>query len=208
VRLEGDDDGGDAVLEMLQDAMDRECGDHFEFRIGATMMDLDGAPYGGARYPVESRLDGRTFTKFHVDVGIGDAVVGEPQQLASRDWLGFAGIGPASFTAIATEQQFAEKYHAYTSRNEARPNSRVRDLVDMVLMIQRMPVDPARVVASLRATFERRGSHALPHDVPVPPDSWARPYASLAEEAGVTTSVDEAFGVLRTFMGSLPLSPP
>ena len=28
-------------------------------------MDLDAAPYGGARYPVESRLDGRAFVKFH-----------------------------------------------------------------------------------------------------------------------------------------------
>jgi hypothetical protein len=53
-----------------------------------------------------------------------------------RDWLGFAGIGSTAFAAIATEQQFAEKYHAYTSRDESRPSSRVRDLVDMVLMIR------------------------------------------------------------------------
>ena len=38
-------------------------------------MDLDGAPYGGARYPVESIMGGRTFVKFHLDVGIGDVVL-------------------------------------------------------------------------------------------------------------------------------------
>src|SRR5262249_44078508 len=36
-----------------------------------TLMDLAAAPYGGARYPVEARLDRRIFTRFHLDAGIG-----------------------------------------------------------------------------------------------------------------------------------------
>ena len=73
VRVDAEDADGDRVLSMLQDAVLQDADDFFEFRIGTATMDLEGAPYGGARYPVESRLDGRTFTKFHVDVGIGDA---------------------------------------------------------------------------------------------------------------------------------------
>ena len=47
-------------------------GDFFVFLIGEPTMDLDAAPYGGARYPIEALLDGRTFAKFHLDIGVGD----------------------------------------------------------------------------------------------------------------------------------------
>jgi hypothetical protein len=98
------------------------------------MLDLDAAPDGGARYPVESRLDGRTFVKLHVDVGIGDVILEPFEILTTRDWLAFAEISSPSITMIAREQQFAEKIHAYTVPRST-PNSRVRDLVDLHLLI-------------------------------------------------------------------------
>lgn len=54
----------DSALDHLQRAGERETGDFFSFRAGEVMMDLDAAPYGGARYPLEARLDGRTFVSF------------------------------------------------------------------------------------------------------------------------------------------------
>jgi hypothetical protein len=62
----------DDLLETLQEAASRESGDFFVFAIGEPIMDLDGAPYGGSRYPVEANLDGRLFARFHLDVGMGD----------------------------------------------------------------------------------------------------------------------------------------
>lgn len=47
------------LLKQLQDAGAADLGDFFSFRIGEAMMDLDGAPYGGARYPVEPIIHGR-----------------------------------------------------------------------------------------------------------------------------------------------------
>jgi Nucleotidyl transferase AbiEii toxin, Type IV TA system len=70
----------DSALDHLQRSGARDIGDFFSFRVGEAMMDLDAAPYGGARYPVESRLDGRTFVKFHVDVAIGDVIL-EPFEI-------------------------------------------------------------------------------------------------------------------------------
>ena len=87
------------------------------------MMDLDGAPYGGSRYPVESIMGGRTFVKFHLDVGIGDVVLDPLEQAKMRDWLGFAGISPPSVPMIQREQQFAEKLHAYTLPRQRRPTA-------------------------------------------------------------------------------------
>ena len=60
--------------------------------IGPPILDLDAAPYGGARYPVEARMDARIFARFHLDVGIGDVVMQPLEVLDCRDWLGFAGI--------------------------------------------------------------------------------------------------------------------
>jgi hypothetical protein len=49
-----------ALLKELQDVGAVDAGDFFTFRIGEAMADLDGAPYGGARYPVECIMGGRT----------------------------------------------------------------------------------------------------------------------------------------------------
>lgn len=65
----------DILLTQLQDAGAADLGDFFTFRIGEATMDLDGAPYGGTRHPVECMMNGRTFAKFHLDVGAGDVVV-------------------------------------------------------------------------------------------------------------------------------------
>src|SRR5260221_6668413 len=72
----GPDDLGHlhAVRERLRDELARDLGDYFVFRLGDTMANLEGAPYGGARYPVESLMDNRVFATFHLDVGLGDAV--------------------------------------------------------------------------------------------------------------------------------------
>jgi hypothetical protein len=99
----------DILLKQIQDAGALDLGDFFSFRIGEAMMDLDGAPYGGARYPVESLMGGRTFVKFHLDVGIGDVVLDPLEQAHMRDWLGFAGILPPAVPMIQREQQFVEK---------------------------------------------------------------------------------------------------
>ena len=86
--------GEDAVLGYLQETGQRDLNDFFSFRVGAPTMDLDGAPYGGSRYPVEATMAQRTFVKFHLDVGIGDVVLEPLGHIQPRDWLGFALISP------------------------------------------------------------------------------------------------------------------
>src|SRR5690348_9584987 len=49
------------IRERLQDAAERDLHDGFAFRVGVPIADLDAAPYGGARYPIEALLDNRTF---------------------------------------------------------------------------------------------------------------------------------------------------
>jgi hypothetical protein len=100
------------VRDMLQGAADAPLGDWFDYVIGSPIMDLTAAPYGGARYPVETRMDSRVFARFHLDAGIGDVVIRPLETIVCRDWLVFAGIESAQVQMISGEQQFAEKIHA------------------------------------------------------------------------------------------------
>jgi hypothetical protein len=154
-------------------------------------MDLDGAPEGGSRYPVIASLAGRVFTKFHLDVGIGDPIVRPPEVVRGRDWLEFAGIPLVPCIAISREQQFAEKLHAYTRQRE-RPNSRVKDLVDMALLVKMGMLENPKLKEAIQVTFEQRGAHAASTVFPDPPESWRQPYAQLAVECGLEWTIDES----------------
>jgi hypothetical protein len=194
--------GGDTnqvVREILQSVAAVALGDWFEYAIGLPVMDLTAAPYGGARYPVEARMDGRIFARFHLDAGIGDVVMQPLETIACRDWLGFAGIEASRVRMIAREQQFAEKIHAYTlPRNAA--NSRVKDLVDLALLIRSGGLDRQRILDALRLTFERRGTHDVPAGLAPPPVDWQIPFQALAEECGLPTDVAAVFAGVQDYL--------
>ena len=189
----------DAVLRILQEVGAADAGDWFTFRVNEATTDLDGAPYGGARYPVEAMMAGRTFVKFHLDVGIGDVIVDPVDTFQARDWLGFAGIEAASALIIQSEQQFAEKIHAYTLPREGVPNSRVRDLVDLTLLAQSGAMDARRVAEALLRTFARRGTHELPRVLAAPPEGWTAPFAVMAEDCLLTVSCADAFDLVARY---------
>jgi hypothetical protein len=99
---------------------------------------------------------------------------------------------------IGREQQFAEKIHAYTlPRNSA--NSRVKDLVDMALLIGSGGLDKPRILDALRLTFERRGTHDLPAALVPPPADWQTPFQALAEECGLPADIAAVFAGVREF---------
>jgi hypothetical protein len=195
-----DDTKNLAVLEKLQEAAAFNSEDFFVYTIGERISELDAAPYGGARFPVEARLDGRVFVGFHLDVGIGDAVMEPLEIIEGRDWLGLAGIASPSLYMIPREQQFAEKLHAYTLPRPGALNNRVRDLVDMVLLIQSATLAQNKVSEAICVTFERRKTHSSPNTIPVPPAEWQNPYRALARECDLSWQIEDAFAVLRTFM--------
>ena len=119
--------------------------------------------------------------------------------IEGRDWLEFAGIASPSLYMIPREQQFAEKLHAYTLPRSGAVNSRVRDLVDMILLIQSRTLKSDNVREAVRITFDRRKTHSLPSALPAPPPEWQRPYQALALECGLSGLVEDAFTNLCAF---------
>jgi hypothetical protein len=187
------------VREMLQSAAGNPLGDWFEYLIGLPILDLSAAPYGGARYPVEARMDARIFARFHLDVGIGDVVMQPLETATCEDWLGFAGIQRPQVRMIPREQQFAEKIHAYTLPRSAA-NSRVKDLVDLALLIASGGLDTPWILDALRLTFERRGTHDLPAGLVPPPEDWQIPFQALAEECGLPPDVAAVFAGVQEYL--------
>lgn len=192
----------DSALDLFQRAASVAIGDFFTFRVGAATADLDSAPYGGARYPVEARLDGRVFVRFHVDAGIGDVILEPIETLTARDWLEFASVPPPSVPIIGREQQFAEKIHAY-SVPRSNSNSRVRDLVDLYLLVAFGRLDRTRCLVSLRQTFERRCTHSLPVELAPPPPEWERPFRDMAGECEIEIDCQAAFELTTSFWSGL-----
>ena len=186
------------ILRLLQAGAALALKDFFVFSIGQPTQDLEGAPYGGARYPVEVRMAGRIFARFHLDVASGDPVLDPIQTARGGDWLAFAGLGSVPFPMISKEQQFAEKLHAYTLPRSGRSNTRVRDLVDMFLLV-RTGMDAQMVRDAVQAVFERRGTHLPPDHFPVPPDDWAVPFSALAKECGLDADAEDAYKAIAAF---------
>jgi hypothetical protein len=78
--------------------------------------------------------------------------------------------------------------------------------VDLVILIERGPLDAEQVRSALKTTFETRGTHPLPLELPAPPPSWAADFPGMAREAGIsTTSYLEAFALVNRFWASLVL---
>jgi len=192
------------VHEALQSAAALELGDYFEFIVEPARRELQAAPGGGGRFAILAKMAGRDFARFHIDVGFGDILVGEPERLTGDDLMEFAGFEPARVLAIPKAQQFAEKIHAYTYPWTDRENTRSRDLVDLLVLIERGGLDHDAVRSALAQTFRRRARHSLPDHLTPPPEKWREEFVAMATEAGVsTTGVAAAFEVLVEYWNQL-----
>jgi hypothetical protein len=188
---------------VIQSLCNQDMGDTFKFRIDPATRKITGTPYGGARFPVEARMDGRTFVSFHIDVGFGDLLVGHGESICGRDWLGFAGIPAPRILCISNEQQFAEKLHAYTMPVRLTPNSRVKDLVDMVLLLTRFELDKSVLIRALQGTYKQRNTHDLTRELNPPPVSWTAPFADLAGETNLGLDIHESFNFVQDYLVAL-----
>ncbi|MHC4844954.1 MAG: nucleotidyl transferase AbiEii/AbiGii toxin family protein [Planctomycetota bacterium] len=193
-----------AIREHLQVAADRDLGDFLIYRIGEAGKLIEAAPGGGARFGVVVALAGREYGRFHVDVGVGPLHSGHAEQLTGDDLLDFAGIEPAVALAVPREVQFAEKVMAYTRPWGDRVNTRTKDLIDLLLLIDLGLNDRAALHEALSDTIAARPGRTLPSALPAPPADWRETFQAMAEEVGLQdTDLDAGFRRLQRFWDEL-----
>jgi hypothetical protein len=187
-----------ALQDFLQNLATLDTMDFFEFIIGNTILNLENAPYGGYRFPIEARMAGRIFIRFEIDVAAGDVWITPHDSLKTPDWFGFAGIDAPLIPVISQEQQFAEKVHAYTLPRKT-PNSRVKDIVDILLLIEKGKLKTDKLQNALSKTFKQRKTHDIPSGLPDPPDTWDLPFKKMAETSGLPADLHSAMDRIRQF---------
>lgn len=144
------------------------------------------------RFPVACDLAGRPFARLKLDVVARPEEIGGVERHSLPDELAFAQIPTRTVWVADLRQQYAEKLHAITRQYHSGDSSRVRDLIDLVLLIEDgVPAD-TDLVNRVRHVFAIRRTHTAPDHLPAPPPAWADPYAALAAEIGlpITTPTD------------------
>lgn len=161
--------------QKLQKCATINLNDYFIFQIGPSAKLIESAPEGGFRFSIRSMIAGRLFVAFSLDIGMGDTLVPPIEEIEGKNYLELYGIPPARFQVISLEQQFAEKIHAMTVKRGERENSRVKDFVDVLLLMQ-VGLNRKRVMSCLENTFQRRDKSSPPSLAPTPPESWREPF--------------------------------
>jgi len=190
----------DKVYERLRKAAALDLGDWFTFEVerpaGPAVQTA-----GGIRHTVNSRLDGRTFERFHLDVGVGDPLIEPVEYLVAPDLLSFAEIDPVVVPCYPISQQLAEKCHAYTRPYPSGASSRVKDFSDIILLAEMGVISGQKLTAAIEATFRNAGIHDIPELVPPPPQTWERGFRRVANEVGLSDNdLQSSYVLIQKFL--------
>jgi len=186
----------ETALDLLVSSALIDLGDHFRFEVSRPPgMDTP------LRCAVRAPLAGRAFESFHVDLGCEEERIGAVSHLRVTPLLEFADIPAVEFPCFPLGQHLAEKVHALVRPRGGRDNSRVKDLVDIVLIAETSRVDTVELAAALAATFGADPGCALPPRLPDPPRAWEPQYRALARDLALLAStLDEGVAVARVLI--------
>lgn len=137
--------------------------------------------YGGLRCLIQATL-GSAKLRVQVDVGFGDDVTPEPQVVEVPRLL--EGEIRRELRAYMPETVVAEKFEAIVKLGLA--NSRMKDYLDLDLLLQGGEVDQWRLSAALKRTFTRRKT-PMPLTLPIglTEDFWNDEFARRRWQAFV-----------------------
>jgi Nucleotidyl transferase AbiEii toxin, Type IV TA system len=175
-----------------------DLGDYFTFDAERVPVPIDQED-AAASFRVRAYIGGRLFEQIRLDVAWSDPFLGR-EHVRGEDLLGFAGIEPATVPSIPIAQHLAEKVHAYTREYVSGHSSRVKDLVDLVLIALHRELDAEQLRDALGATFTARDTHGVPVVFPVPPAEWKGSYRRMAEEVAITTDIGEAHRIAAALL--------
>jgi len=179
-------DGGD-LRDRLIDALSSDVGaDGFTFAVAsAERMAPDGGGHLTWRARVSAQLAGRRFGAVKLDVSPRAHELEGTELVTLPNSLAFAGLEAVQIEIIDVHRHAAEKLHAMTRDFGDRENSRVRDLVDLVILSESSLIQPADLAVAIQQVWGERDGAEPPTGLPSAPADWEARYERMAREAGL-----------------------
>lgn len=138
--------------------------------------------YEAYRVDVQAQIGGKDFgSEFHFDISTGERISAAPEISRGTDLFEFVGVEPLEHRVYPRETHVAEKLHAWSMPRD-RPNSRVKDLVDLGLMADGLDFEYDALRTAIEETFEFRNTHPIPDRLPIIPDTWPDQFRRMREE--------------------------
>jgi hypothetical protein len=188
------------LQERLVEALSADpFGDRFVITVGlVTQLMEDGAGHLTWRTKVAAHLAGRPFGGVQLDVSPRAHELEQTDIVPLPNSLAFAGIDAPSIEIIDVHRHAAEKYHAMLRDFGDRENSRVRDLVDLVILREQGLLDPIALSVAIQQVWLERDVTVPPSWVPPFPVSWPDRYEALAADHDLSTTTFPAAVVVVT----------
>lgn len=188
------------LQDLLDEALDVDLGDdcNFAVRRPRQVRAEDEVP-STWRVVVDVQVARSPFETVTIDVVTSPV---EPTSgvdaVAVRPVLGGQAF---SVRSIDLPRHAAEKTHAYARiYAHDRPSSRVKDLVDLALLVEEELLEPADYARAVTGVFAERDASAPPPELPDPPGAWAVPFAAMAADIGLNQqSLDGAATLVQRF---------
>lgn len=192
---------GEEVRDLLIEGIANDFeGDGFSFTVGPAKTitaQMGGLGWG---FSVAASLAGRIFAQVTLDVVARPEETTLTERIPLPGALAFAGFPAREVEVVSPTQHFGEKLHAMTRTYGERPSTRVRDLVDLMLLIEEGFDDLDALYSVVERVFQERATHDLPRMIPDPPSGWIETYERLAGDVDIAAAnVDEAMSTLRKF---------
>lgn len=197
----------DAALEVLQTAIAGvRLDDYFRFVITKVERGLGGGQPGvdGCRVTVEAYCGSKKKDTFGVDLVTGSMMTASPQ-IAVDQVLELRGIPAAPLRLYPVVDHIADKLcatQAAYGEDGTKRSSRVRDLVDLVVLARTQDIDGDDLIAAIHAEWTHRKLPGRP--VFDPPPMWESQYGRVARPVGACagmTTFAAATAFVTGFLG-------
>ncbi|MGC2373417.1 MAG: nucleotidyl transferase AbiEii/AbiGii toxin family protein [Solirubrobacteraceae bacterium] len=185
--LRGDVADAEELRERLVEALSTGVdGDEFTLIVGPVkqLIEDDGGHLTW-RVKVVAELAGRHFGAVQVDVSPRSHELDATDLLPLPNSLEFAGVLAPLVEIVDVNRHAAEKFHGMLRKYGDRDNTRVRDLVDLVILTEHELLEPAALAAAIRLVWSERDGANPPATLPSLPPSWLGRYELLVAEHDV-----------------------
>lgn len=184
--IDDDRDLHDRVTDALAVDLD---GDGFVLTASQPVsLAADGAGHLTWRIKVAASLAGKPFGGIQLDVSPRAHELDRTDRLRLANLLDFAGVPAPVVEVVDVNRHAAEKFHAMLRDFGDRENSRVRDLVDLALLIEHDLLDTTRLAEAAAQVWAERDATAPPSSLPSLPATWPERYERLAADHNLSTS--------------------